>query len=172
MSYFIIIRGPAGVGKSTVSKVLAKKLNMKLYHYDRVMKGFGFNFIPGDKWVPLEKYLEADKLMMPKYKDFLSRGKRLLLDGNFYHIEQIENLIDKLEYPHLVITLNASLPECQRRNKTRLGQLKEDAVEEVFGLQFDVGIVIDTEKMSEEEVAEKILSELETLSDDREREEE
>ena len=103
MSYFIVIRGPAGVGKSIISKELSKKIKSRVYPYDRVMRGFGFNYIPGDKWIPLNKFLKADKLMIPKFKQKLKEGTNLILDGNFYHKEQIDNVISNMKSQALLI---------------------------------------------------------------------
>jgi len=37
MSYYIIIRGPLGIGKSTIAEVLSKKLKAKHYEIDRIL---------------------------------------------------------------------------------------------------------------------------------------
>ena len=37
MSYYVIIRGPAASGKSTIAKKLAKELNAYYIHFDSVL---------------------------------------------------------------------------------------------------------------------------------------
>jgi shikimate kinase len=38
MSFWVIIRGPLGCGKSTISKELAKKINAKYFSIDKILK--------------------------------------------------------------------------------------------------------------------------------------
>ena len=40
MSYYIIIRGPAGCGKSTISKILKEKLNAFYISFDEVVEKY------------------------------------------------------------------------------------------------------------------------------------
>ena len=39
MEYYIIIRGPLGCGKSTISKALAKRLKAEHFAVDRIFRG-------------------------------------------------------------------------------------------------------------------------------------
>jgi broad-specificity NMP kinase len=160
MNYFIIIRGPAGVGKSTISKLLEKKINGKIIHYDRVMTGLKLNYIPGEKWIPLDKFLEADKIMIPKFKRKLNQGINLIFDGNFYHKEHVENLVRALDYPNFIFTLKADLDECIKRDRTRKGVLGKETTKEVFDLSFDYGTVIDTNNKTPDAVAKEIITHL------------
>jgi len=162
MAYFIIIRGTSSVGKSTISKELAKKIKARVYHYDRIMKGFGFNYIPGEKWIPLEKFLKADGIMIPKFRDRLKKGENLILDGNFYHKKQIDNLIKELDFKHFVFTLHASLDECVKRNFERGGKMAKEVIKEVFDVmpEYDYGINIETDDKSSKDVVEEIKSKI------------
>ncbi len=38
MSFYIIIRGPLGCGKSTIAKALSKKLNAKYFAIDKILE--------------------------------------------------------------------------------------------------------------------------------------
>lgn len=160
MSFFIIIRGPAGVGKSGISKRAARKIKAEVIHFDQIMDKLGLDYIPGDKWIPLNKFLKADKIMIPKFKKKLENGKNIILDGNFYHKQQIEDLIGSLDFPHFVFTLKADLKECIKRDKTRSGELGEQATEDVFKLvsTFDYGNVIDTSNKTPADIAREIIS--------------
>ncbi len=109
MSYYIIIRGPAGVGKSTVSRLLSEKIGAEAVNFDKIMDDLGMDYVPGEKWIPLDKFLKADDAMLPKFQDELEKGNRLILDGNFYHMEQIEDITSKLHFPHVVFTLKQIL---------------------------------------------------------------
>ncbi|MFA5992845.1 MAG: AAA family ATPase [Candidatus Pacearchaeota archaeon] len=162
MNYFIIIRGPAGVGKSTVAKVLSNKINAKVIHFDKVMKELGLDYILGEKWIPLNKFLKADKLMIPKFKESLSKNKNIIIDGNFYHKEQIEDLIKNINFKHSIFTLKADLNECIKRDKTRKNNLGEQATKEVFNLvsTFDYGTIIDTNSKTPIGIVKEIIKHL------------
>ena len=162
MSYFIIIRGPAGAGKTTISKELAKKINADVIHYDKIMKKLGFDYIQGDKWIPLHKFIEADKVMIPKFQEKLKQGKVLILEGNFYHKEQIEDLVKNLNYLNFVFTLKADLGECIKRDKKRDAEIGEENTTDVFSLvsDFDYGTIIDTNNKTLADIVKEIISHL------------
>ena len=105
MGYFIIIRGPAGVGKSTISRLLAKRINAEVVHFEKIMKSMGLDYIPGDKWIPLNKYLKAHKMKIPELKGKLKKGTNLIIDHNFYHKKQIEDLIENLDSEYFAFTI-------------------------------------------------------------------
>ena len=112
----IIIRGPAGTGKSTISKLLAEKINAEVIHFDDVMEELKMDYIPGEKWIPLNKFLKANKIKIPEIKEEL-RKRDVIIDGNFYHKEQIEDLKANINSKFYVFTLKADLNECIKRNK-------------------------------------------------------
>lgn len=160
MAYYIIIRGPAGVGKTTIGKLLAEKINAGITDFDRVMDELGMDYIEGEKWIPLHKFLKADEVMFPKFEKDLNDGRNIVLDGNFYHKEQIKDLEKKLKFPHLVFTLKANLKDCIVRDKTRPNVLGEKAIRDVFALvsAFDYGIDIDTRNKNQNKIVEEIYS--------------
>ncbi|HLC57303.1 MAG TPA: AAA family ATPase [Candidatus Nanoarchaeia archaeon] len=159
MSYFVIIRGPGGVGKSTIGKLLAKRIQAKIIHFDKIMDELGLDYIPGERWIPLNKFLKADEVMIPKFRKIL-RKNNLVLDGNFYHKKQVEDLIKSLNFPCFVVTLKASLQECIKRDKTRKDKLGEQATADVFKLvsAFDFGVMINTQNKTPEETVKEIFS--------------
>jgi len=161
-SYFLIVRGPAGVGKSTISKLVSEKINAKVYHYDRIMKGFGYNYIPGEKWVPLHKFISADKKMIPKFVNLLEKESNLILEGNFYHVEQINNLVSKINFLSVVVTLKGSLETCIKRNKDRGEKMAREVIEEVYSImpEFKEGIHIDTDDKDVEKIVDEIMNHL------------
>ncbi|MBN2459475.1 AAA family ATPase [Candidatus Woesearchaeota archaeon] len=161
MNYFLIIRGPAGVGKSTISKDVARKISAEVIHFDKIMNELSLDHIQGEKWIPLHKFLKADKMMIQKFKEIL-KNKNLILDGNFYHQEQIEDLVKSLDFPHFVFTLKADLQECIKRDKTRSRKLGEQATKDVFNLvsAFNYGIIINTSNKMPAGVVNEILSHL------------
>ena len=153
MVFYVIIRGPAAVGKTTIGKGLAEQLNGKHISVDKVLKENGLDYIPGEKWVPEHKCLKFNAIVLPRVKERLKEGKIVVFDGNFYHKSQIENLIDNLDFQHFVFTLKAELNDCISRDKKREGELGEQAVKDVFKLvsAFDYGTIIDTKGKSHEQ---------------------
>lgn len=162
MGYYIIIRGSAGVGKTTISNLLAKKIKAEIISFDKIMKSLGADYVPGDKWIPLEAFLKAHEIELPNLKEKLQNGINLIIDHNFYHKEQIEDLIKSLGFQHFVFTLKADLNECIRRDKTRKGELGKEATKSVFKLvsAFNYGIDIDTNEKTPAEIVDEILHHL------------
>lgn len=52
MHKLIILSGPAGVGKSTIAKLLSKTLKAKLVHFDRIMTGLELGKKEGECNIP------------------------------------------------------------------------------------------------------------------------
>lgn len=162
MSYFIIIRGPAGIGKSTIAMTLAKLLNCSYISFDTILAENRLDYIEGEKCVPEVKMLAANKIVIPLAQKNLGLGKIVIFDGNFYHKSQIEDLITKLNWPYFVFTLKAGVNTCLARNKTRANQLDQQAIEDVFKLvsSFNYGVLIDTNNKSISEIVHEIVTHL------------
>jgi tRNA uridine 5-carbamoylmethylation protein Kti12 len=158
MTYLIIIRGPLGIGKSTMSKLLAKKINVEYLSIDKVLENNKLDKIKGE-CIPLKNFIEANNIVLPILKEKL-KMKSVIIDGNFYHKEQIEHLTKEVKNKCLVFTLKAPLETCIERDKLRKNSYGKDAAKEVHNLvsRFDYGIIIDTDKKTEEQVVEEILS--------------
>jgi adenylate kinase family enzyme len=159
MSYFIIIRGPLGVGKTTIAKELTERLNAYYVSIDKILHDNKLDKIKGEG-ISLKNFIKANELAIPKIKDNLSRGKSVVIDGCFYRKEQIEHFIDNLPPPHYVFTLKASVEVCIERDKGRDRVYGEGAAVAVHSLvsKFDYGEIIDTDKKSSDEVTNEILS--------------
>lgn len=161
MSYFIIIRGPLGIGKSTMAKALARILKAEYISFDKILEENGLDR-EDDNFVP-EDFIKANEIVLPKVKENLKKGKIVILDGNFYFKEQIEHLKKNLLYKCYIFDLKASVETCIERDSKRERVYGEKAVKEVHELvsEFDYGTKINTDKKTEEEVVKEILSPLE-----------
>jgi predicted kinase len=159
MGYYVLIRGPAGVGKSTISTLLASEIGAQAIHFDKVLEELGIDEVVDNKWIPLDRFLKADDVALPRARRELESGRNLVMDGNFYHKEQIDDIVSKLEFPHVAFTLKAGLSECVKRDKARKNALGEQNIEAVFRLvsAFDYGNVIKTDDKTPEEVVEEIV---------------
>lgn len=157
MSYFIIIRGPLGIGKSTIAKALAKSLNAEYISIDRVLEENGLdkvdnNFSPKD-------FVKANEIVLPKVKEDLAKGKIVIFDGCFYFKEQIKHLEKNLPCKTYIFDLKAPVKICIERDSKREKVYGEKNTREVYDLvsKFDYGITIDTCKKTEQEVIKEML---------------
>ena len=92
MSNLIIIRGPLGVGKTTISKHLAERLKGIHIAIDKVLEKHELDKVKG-RCIPLQNFIKANKLILPEINKTLAKGKSVIIDGNFYHKGQITHLL-------------------------------------------------------------------------------
>ncbi|MFH1376781.1 MAG: AAA family ATPase [Candidatus Woesearchaeota archaeon] len=158
--YFIILRGPLGIGKTTVAKELVKILKAGYVSIDKVLEKYKLDRVKGSKGIPLKNFIKGDKIVIQKVKNKLKRSKIIIIDGCFYHKEQIKNLIENLPFPYYVFTLKASLKTCIERDRERKEAYGIDATNAVYKMvsKFDYGEVIDTENKNVNKTVNKILS--------------
>ncbi|MFA4819473.1 MAG: AAA family ATPase [Candidatus Aenigmatarchaeota archaeon] len=165
MSYYIIIRGPAGVGKTEISKRLAKRI--KGYHIsmDVILHKNKLDTVKG-RCILKENFLKANKLTIPLAIKKLEKGRIVIFDGCFYHKTQIIHLTKNLPYHHFIFTLKANVEECIRRDVKRksIGEKSIKAVHKL--MSFDYGTVINTDKKTPERTLQKIIFCLPTSSSD------
>ncbi|EKE05212.1 MAG: hypothetical protein ACD_19C00397G0003 [uncultured bacterium] len=159
MSYYIIVRGPLGCGKSTISDKLSKAFNAEHISVDRILDDHGLTEDKEDGYISQASFKQANEIIAPKAKQLLKNGKPIIFDGNFYWKSQVDDLIEKLDYPHYVFTLKIPLEICIERDQSRNKTHGRDAVEAVYkkSTEFEYGTLIDATG-SIDETIEKILS--------------
>jgi predicted kinase len=158
MSYYVIIRGPLGVGKSTIARALAETLHAAHISIDAVLAEHGLDTVGADEeCIPKERFIKADNSVVPEIQRMLQQGKKVIIDGNFYHREQLDHIIGLLQYPHQVFTLKAPLDVCIVRDSTRERSYGKDAAAAVHYLvsRFEYGISIDATQ-NEEKILKQI----------------
>lgn len=159
MSFYVIIRGPAGAGKSAVSRNLAKKLKAYRISFDTIMRKHKLDRIEG-KWISEPNYIKANGLAARQAGKKLAKGRAVVFDGCFYHKAQLKHLTRALPYRHFSFTLKAGIKECisrdRKRGKTKIG---ERAVRDVYKLvsRFGYGKAIDTNGKTVRQVVDKII---------------
>ena len=161
MVYFVIIRGPLGIGKSTISKELAKMLNADYISIDNVLEAHHLDKVPvNEECIPVDNFIKANKFVLSSIKQRLRNGKVVVFDGNFYHKEQIEDLIKKLDTNHFVFTLKAPIELCIKRDSERKKSLGIQAAKVVYNLvsKFDYGTDINVEGKTIKEILNEIVS--------------
>ncbi len=156
MSFYVVLRGPLGVGKSTVAERLAKKIGAERILIDRILDDHGLWYAGR-----LSEFLKANEFAVKGARKFLKKGTPVVLDGNLYWKSQIEDLIHQLDYRHYVFTLKAPLSVCIDRDGRRPTPHGSQAAREVYAksTKFDYGIGVDATRPIETVVRE-ILSRL------------
>ena len=155
MSYFIIIRGPLGSGKSTISRKLAGILDAELIGMDKVLAKHGLDKMPPDApCISAENFIKANDIVLPNAKRKLQNGKIVIFDACFYHKEVIDHLLKNLPYDHYAFTLKAPVELCVKRDSKRAKKHGKNAAHAVHSLvsRFDHGHVIDVDKTLEETI--------------------
>lgn len=159
--YYIIIRGPLGVGKSTISEKLKKQLNAELISIDHLLEKYK-DEVPKNEWgdILLPGFIAVNNHIKDEIEERLKKGQIFIFDGNFYYKEALEDLISKLNFKNYVFTLKASLETCMLRNNNRSNSRSEIAAKGIYKIttKFDYGINIQTEDKSIDEVVKEIKS--------------
>ena len=157
----MIIRGPLGVGKTTIARMLAKELNAEYISIDEILDKHGLDQAPPEaECIPVENFIKADEIIFPEVKQLLEKNKPVIFDGCFYHKKHIEHIIENLNHPYFVFTLKASLDACIERDKNRNKTYGEGAAGAVHYLvsKFDYGILINTENKTVEETLRQVIA--------------
>ncbi|MFH0828572.1 MAG: AAA family ATPase [Candidatus Kerfeldbacteria bacterium] len=156
----IIIRGPLGVGKSTISTQLATMLSGLYIPLDDVLDRLGLDRVPPDaECIPAQNFLTALKSVLPQLKLAMAQGKSAVIDACFYHKEMIEYLESHFPGKTAVFTLDAPIDVCITRDRNRSKNHGEDAARAVYSLvsRFSAGVRIDATQ-PKEAIIEKILA--------------
>jgi predicted kinase len=146
MSYYVIVRGPLGIGKSTVSERLAQTIGAEYISIDRILDEPGVEEWDDEAGHYSERcFLRANALAVERTKSFLDHGIPVVFDGNFYWRSQISDLIARLNFPHHVYTLKAPLELCVQRDSQRDPPHGREATEQVYtkSTEFGWGVEID-----------------------------
>lgn len=147
-NFFIIIRGPLGCGKSTLAKILTKKLNAKYIAVDRILDEHDLTKDKEAGYISQKSFIKANEIIASKAEKTLQSGVPVVFDGNFYWKSQIDDLIKRLNFPNYVFTLKAPLNVCLERDHQRRKTYGDNAVRAVYrkSSEFDYGIIIDATK--------------------------
>ena len=138
MIYYIVIRGPLGVGKTTISNALAGSIGAVVVSIDA---------IADKEWDggSVRLYVRANEVAARRARRALANGRPVVFDGCFYWKTQIKDLERRLPFPHDVITLRAPLSVCIGRDSRRRVVHGAEAAEQVYRkvTRFEYGVSID-----------------------------
>ncbi|MBI5880767.1 AAA family ATPase [archaeon] len=160
MSYFIIIRGPLGVGKSTIAGRLAKILDAEHVYIDKILEEQGLDKVDKNAGcIPVKNFIIADEIILPELRKKIKTGKIAIFDGCFYHKKHVEHIIKNLKCKSQAFTLKAPLAVCVQRDGRRKRKYGKEAAKAVRHLvdRFDYGIIIDTNHKTANQVVKEIL---------------
>ena len=103
---------------------------------------------------------KSNDIILEEARQAHAGGKPVVIDGNFYHKEQIEQLFHALGDETVVITLRASVETCLVRDAAREKPYGEDAtrVVHMFVSRFDYGTIIDTENQTVDETIQAVMN--------------
>ena len=157
-NYYIILRGPAGIGKSTIVKLLSSKIKAEVFHIDNMLDRLNLGYKQGEKWVPLNNFLEVDKKIISEINKKI-KHKKIIIEGNFYHKEHIKDLLKSINSKNYIFTLKASVKTCIERDSKR-NSIGKKNIKDVHKLvsKFDEGILINTDNKNKEEIVKEIIS--------------
>jgi len=157
-NYFIILRGPAGMGKSTIAKLLSNKIKAEVFHIDNILDRLNLGYKQGGKWVPLNNFLEVDKKIISEINEKI-KNKKIIIEGNFYHKEHIKDLLKNINSKNYIFTLKTNVKTCIKRDSKRKS-IGEKNIKDVHKLvsKFDEGILINTYNKNKEEIVKEIIS--------------
>ncbi len=140
----LILRGPLGVGKTTVARLLAQRLDGLYLSVDRILEEHGLD--KGPNGIPARNFWRAGLLSLPAAQVALAQNRPVIYDGNFYYISQIRHLLRRLPGPSHVFTLQAPLEVCIQRDQGRERVYGVDAAAWVYYLtgRVQAGMPIET----------------------------
>lgn len=109
-----------------------------------------------------KSFFKANEIIAKRAEKFLKKGIPVIFDGNFYWKSSIDDLISRLQYPHQVFTLKASVEICIQRDGARKKTHGEAAARVVHkkSISFTYGEIIDTEKKTIAETLKEIRNKL------------
>ncbi|MBI2984190.1 MAG: AAA family ATPase [Candidatus Kerfeldbacteria bacterium] len=158
----IIIRGPLGVGKSTIGRHLAADLSSLYVPLDDVLADHGLDRVPADaECIPAENFLLVLRSLLPKLQQTVAAGQSVVVDACFYHREMIQFLDTHFPGQTAVFTLSAPVEICIARDRERSKSHGEDAARAVHDLvsRFTAGKKIDATK-SKKSILQEIMKNL------------
>lgn len=170
MATFILIRGPPGSGKSTISKELITEMHTQtiLVNTDAFMQGVKFSLITEYKF---KREFFLKNALLP----YLNQGINVVLEGLYGGERAINNIknwaqaILDQKHKYLIINLTCSkttsINRCTNRNKHITNEDFEIAEIEkwydaYFSFQYESDLEYDTDKLSINEIIKDIAKKL------------
>ena len=122
---------------------MAHHIQAEYISVDQVLKD---NDLEAENGYVVEDFLKANKIILSELEKNFDRGTSVIVDGNFYFKEAIDDLVDNVSVDTQVFTLHAPLDICIERDASREPPHGKDAAEFVYNAvaKVDFGKVIET----------------------------
>ncbi|HBR80207.1 TPA: hypothetical protein DEA21_00945 [Candidatus Uhrbacteria bacterium] len=156
MKKIIVIRGPLGVGKTTVAKLLAKKLDAEYLSVDKIIDDHNLVVSEG---ILVENFLKANQIIIDLIDE---QEKTFIIDGCFYYSEQIEYLKQRFGESLRIFSLVSDVETCFDRDAKRevfYGEASTRFVHEITS-KVKAGVEIDNSGLTVEETVGRILGKI------------
>ncbi len=152
MNTLTIIRGPLGVGKTTIAKRLAEIHSVEYISVDEVLDQLHLDTTNG---IPVEHFLKANKVIVNQIRQ---HNTPTIVDGNFYYQKQLDDLIRQFPNDHIIITLTCDIESCIQRDAERKKSYGEDATRYVYDMVMRVKTtnLFDTTNLKTDDVIHKL----------------
>ncbi|MGA7924296.1 MAG: ATP-binding protein [Thermoplasmata archaeon] len=137
-AFYVIVRGPLGVGKTTVARALAKAIGATYISIDRILEERDLEEWAGG-YISEEALRRANVFAADEARTILEVRRPVIVDGNFYWRSQIEDLESRLRYPHAIVKLEAPLEVCVERDAMREVSLGREGAEMVYAKSLECG---------------------------------
>jgi predicted kinase len=140
----IVVRGPLGVGKTAVSRALARGLGAKYVSIDRILEAHAL-----EVWerglISAGSFHRANAFAVREARAAFARDRPIVVDGNFYHRSALEDLRRRLDGPIRIFTLEAPLSVCIARDAGRSPSYGEESAGAVYAAchRFRAGRTVD-----------------------------
>jgi len=156
MNKIIIIRGPLGVGKTTIAKSLAEKIDAEYISLDKILKD---NNLEEKDGIPLENFLQTNSIIS---KIINKNEKTFIIDGCFYYQEQINDLKSKFPNDIMFFSLISGVEKCIERDAQRDIVYGKESTEYVHMITTKIkeGYEIDNTDLSIPETLNRIIKNL------------
>jgi AAA domain-containing protein len=153
-SFFVVVRGPLGIGKTTVAQTLAKALRGRWISVDEILEEFQLEEWK-DGYISEASFLRTNEFVERQALPWLEAGTPVVVDGNFYWPSQVDDLTGRLPYPSRVFTLKGPVELCIARDAGRKLSYGEEGARAVFAksTSFRRGISLDASRPLREIVA-------------------
>lgn len=148
----ILIRGPLGVGKSTIAEKLANDIHAEYVSLDKLLKD---NDLEGTDGIPLENFLKSNKILF----DIINTSKNsFIIDGCYYYQEQIDDLQRMFNNKIIIFSLVTTVENCIKRDSKRETVYGEDAARFVHRVttKIKAGYEIDNSDLTVQETINNI----------------
>ena len=144
--HIIVIRGPSGVGKTSVALRLSDYIHAEYFSFDEVMKLHELD-ADVEGIIPIANFIKANEIIFSEIKT--TAADVCILDCSLYHKEHLEDIQKRADESCItmsVFTMDASLVVCQKRNSTSRTAKPNEKIEKIHSAVHALitGIVVPT----------------------------